>query len=72
MQGMDYNRLLGAAKARGLTQKKLAQAAGMAETTMSLKINGRYPFTANEIRNIVDVLHIPPEQIGAYFFTQKV
>lgn len=72
MQTMDYHRLLGAAKAQSLTQKQLAQAVGVTESTMSLKLRGKYPFTSREIRGIVECLHIPPEEIGSYFFTPKV
>lgn len=72
MQCMNYNQLLGTAKAQGFTQKQLAHAAGITESTMSLKLKGRYPFTSDEIRSIVEYLHIPPAEIGAYFFTPKV
>lgn len=72
MQAMNYDKLLGAARACGLKQKDLAQIAGMSAATMSLKISGRYPFTADEIRSIVARLGVPPEHIGEYFFTPKV
>ena len=69
---MNYDELLGKTRAMGLKQKDLAVAAQMTESTMSLKLAGKYPFTADEIRRIVEKLGIAPEQIGTYFFTQKV
>ena len=69
---MNYDKLLGAARALGLKQKDMAKIAHITDRTMSLKISGRYPFTSDEIRQLVEHMKIPPERIGEYFFTPKV
>lgn len=72
MQPVDYSNLLRRAQARGLTQKGLAAVAGMAESTLLSRLDGCSPFTTREIRRMVDWLEIPPEEIGVYFFAEKV
>ena len=68
----DYSKLLGRIKEQGYTQESLAQAVGMSESTMSLKLNNRAFFSQKEIRNICWLLGILIHQIGEYFFAQKV
>lgn len=72
MVAMNYAKLKGRIAEKGTTQKALAVATGMTETTFSLKMNNRYEFTANEIRAMARALDIAGDEIGAYFFTPKV
>jgi transcriptional regulator with XRE-family HTH domain len=64
----NYAKLLGRIRERGYTQETLAQAIGKNKGTISAKLNGKYPFTANEIDVICKVLDISNDQIGYYFF----
>ena len=64
----NYSKLLGRIKECGFTQETLANAIGKNKSTISAKLNGRYPFTANDIDAICRVLNISNEEIGDYFF----
>lgn len=72
MPEMDYSKLLGRIRERGMTQRTLAQAIGISESQISLKLKGAFPFKQQDIRNICDCLKIEPDEIGAYFFTPKL
>lgn len=63
-----YPKLLGRIRERGYTQETLALAIGKNKSTISAKLNGKYPFTANEIDVICKALDISNDQIGDYFF----
>ena len=65
----NYSKLLGRIREFGLTQKDVAAHIGIRATTLSLKLNGKARFTANEIDAICKLLHIAKEDIGDYFFT---
>lgn len=64
----NYSKLLGRIKEKGFTQESLAIAIGMSVPTMSLKLNNKSFFTQPEIRKICDLLDIPADRIGEYFF----
>jgi transcriptional regulator with XRE-family HTH domain len=64
----NYSKLLGRIRECGLTQEQLAKAIGKNKSTISTKLNGRYPFTAKEIDDICKVLNISNDEIGYYFF----
>lgn len=68
----DYAKLLGRMKEMGLTQSALATKIGSNSPTMSEKLNNKYTFSVKEIEAICRVLDIPKNEIGLYFFTQKV
>lgn len=68
----DYSRLRGLVKERNKTQELVAAATGMAEATLSQKLNNNSEFKQGEILKICDILKIPHEQIHAYFFTPRV
>lgn len=51
-----------------LKQNEVARAAGMAPSTLCSRMQGKQPFTAWEISRIAEVLNIPREQIGEFFF----
>ena len=72
MPEMNYNKLLGRIRECEMTQGGLAEAIGISSGQMSQKIQGAFPFKQTEIVRICDVLRIPSDQIGVYFFTPKV
>lgn len=72
MLNCNYGSLRGLVREKGLTQGQLAKIAGISETQLSAKLNGRFQFTQNDILKIADVLCIPVSEIGRYFFADKV
>lgn len=68
----DYSKLLGKIKECGFTQETLARHIGIAESTMCLKLNNKADFKKIEVFLICEALEIKIEEIGVYFFTQKV
>ena len=51
-----------------LKQSEVAKAAGMAPSTRCSRMQGKQPFTAWEIQRVAEVLGIPREQYGDFFF----
>lgn len=51
-----------------LKQSEGAKAAGMAPSTLCSRMQGKQPFTAWEIQRVAEVLGIPREQYGDFFF----
>lgn len=51
-----------------LRQGDVAQATGMAKSTMTARMKGYQPWTSDEITRVAAVLNIPREQIGEFFF----
>lgn len=51
-----------------MKQGEVADAAGMAHSTMTARMKGYQPWTSWEIQRVAEVLNIPKEEIGAYFF----
>ena len=68
----DHSKLLGKMKEMSITQGELASMVGIAENTMSAKINGESYFRTDEIKRICIVLNIKDSDVGAYFFVPKV
>ena len=54
------------------TQAKFAEALGVSEHTVSLRLNGKRQWKQEEILRASSLLHIPKEEIAHYFFTLKV
>lgn len=52
-------------------QNEVARRAGIAPSTMTNRMTGRQPFNAWEMDAIADVLDIPREEYGKYFFMPK-
>ena len=69
---MNYSKLRGKTRELGLRQSDVASAAHMSESTYSLKLAGKSQFTLREVRDIVEYLGIPAEEIPDYFFTPEV
>ena len=51
-----------------MRQGDVAQAAGMAKSTMTSRMQGKQPWTSAEITRVAAVQNIPREQYGEYFF----
>ena len=68
----DYRKLLGRITEKVGTQAKFAQMIALSERTVSLKLNGKIAFKQDEIIRAAEVLQIPKEEIGTYFFTDEV
>lgn len=68
----DYSKLLGAIVEHFGTQSNFAQAIGLSERTVSLKLNGKIGWKQPEIAKICQLLHLQDRQIPDYFFASKV
>ena len=68
----DYSKLRGRIVERFGSQQKFAEAMGMSERTLSLKINGKRSWKQPEILEVVKKLGLTEEDIQDYFFTLKV
>ena len=66
----NYSKLLGRLKECKLTQAELAEKIGKHITTLSAKLNNKNAFTSEEIDRICEVLEIPNDEIGKYFFAK--
>lgn len=51
-----------------MTQNEAAKRAGIAPSTLTNRMRGKYPFTATEIIALAKVLDIKPEEFGRFFF----
>lgn len=56
---------------KNMTQKDLAVMMGMAQSTLSQKINNIRPMDLNEAENMSELLDIPQEEFALYFFYKK-
>ena len=68
----NYSALLGKIVEVFGTQAKFAEAIGVSEHTVSLRLNGKRQWKQEEILKASSLLHIPKEEISHYFFTLKV
>lgn len=66
----NHSKLLGRMREYGFTQESLAKAIGINESTLNGKLNGKGFFTTKEIDRICELLDIPNELIGIYFYTR--
>lgn len=72
MREYDYSLLLGRMKEKGFTQAKLAEALGISETSLNLRLNNKLSFRQDEIVTASDVLMIPRHNLEQYFFASKL
>jgi hypothetical protein len=68
----DYSELSGRITAKFRTKRRYAEAANMPASSLSMKLNGKTPWTSPEIYTAQSLLEIPPAELGKYFFTLKV
>ena len=71
MPTMDYTLLRGRIRDCGMTQKELAEKAGISEGQFCQKLAGNFAFRQDEIDRICALLSISPADIGRYFFVPK-
>lgn len=65
---VELNELKGRIRAEGYTLRTLAPELSTTAATLSQKNNGISDYTATEIALLCDILNIPAEKIGIYFF----
>lgn len=64
----NHSKLLGRMREYHYTQAMLAGKMGINESTLNTKLKGKAYFTAKEIDKMCELLNIPNEEIGLYFF----
>lgn len=69
---MDYSKLKGRIVEKYETQSNFAEAIGLSERSLSLKLNGSVDWKQREILKAMDLLDISAEEIEQYFFKLKV
>lgn len=67
----DYKKLRARIIEKLGSQGELSNRLGITETSFSRKMNNRVSFTAKDIIDITNILEIPADEIGAYFFVPK-
>ena len=70
MREYNYSLLLGRMKEKGYTQARLANALGISETSLNLRLKNKLNFRQDEIISASDILDIPLKDLEAYFFAQ--
>ena len=68
----DYSKLRGKIVEKFKSQGAFAEAFGVSENTFSLKMSNKVRFTSNDIIKIIEMLDIPQQEVGEYFFTKIV
>ena len=68
----DYSELQGDIKKVFGAQGAFAKAMGMAESTLSLKLNNKAEWSQDEMMMAIDLLHAETGKIRPYFFTHVV
>lgn len=68
----DYSKLKGKIKEIFDVQSNYAKALNLSETSVTNKLNNITYFTQSEISKSIDLLNIPFDEIGLYFFTKEV
>ncbi len=68
----DYSKLAGKIVEKYGTQYNFAQAMGLSERSISLKMNNRVPWKDFEMAKASELLDIDVNQLHEYFFTPKV
>lgn len=64
-----YDKLRGRITEKYGSAGKLGKALNLSRTSMSLKLNGKRGFTQSDIIKWSELLDIPTDEIGAYFFS---
>ncbi len=68
----NYDKLYGRIREKKYTQEQLAKELDINTSTLNVKLNNQSFFTQEEIKKIVELLDIKPNEICDYFFTLKV
>lgn len=70
--GYDYSRLAGKIVEVFGTQAKFAEAVGLSERSVSLKLNNKLGWKQVEMTKACSVLGVDLAEVARYFFTPKV
>jgi len=68
----NYQKLLGRIKEMCGTQDNFAELLGINRSSLSQRLNNKIEFTQEEMYKACGILSIPPDEMHAYFFNQKV
>ena len=68
----NYRKLIGKITEIFVTQARFAEAMGLSERTISMKLNGKIGWKQDEIVRAAKLLNIDLEDIPAYFFVIMV
>lgn len=63
-----YGKLLALMSDKGITQKVAAKELDISENSFTNKVKGRSNFNSEEIATLSELLSIPLNEIGSYFF----
>lgn len=63
-----YAKLRGRIKEKYGTECKFSEALGITQMSLSRKFSGKTQFSSNDIKRMSDLLDIPLEEAGQYFF----
>ena len=68
----DYSKLIGRIIEKFGTRSSFAEAMGVSERTLSLKLNSKIPWKQPEMEKAANLLDFPLGDIQVYFFALKV
>lgn len=68
----DYKKLLGKIVEMYGTQYLFAEALGISEHSLSMKLNNKLNFKQKEISSCCELLNIPEREVSEYFFKHQV
>ena len=68
----NYSKLLGKITEEYGTQYNFAMALGLSERSLSLKLNNKVRWKDTDIKKSCELLNIPVEEVGQYFFNLQV
>lgn len=66
-----YRKLSGRIAEKVSTRGEFAKRVGLSERSTSLKLNGKRPWRQRDIEKACEVLDIPFDEVGVYFFPEK-
>lgn len=67
-QQIPFWKLRARFRACGFRDGEVAASIGVSTSTMSLRLCGKKPWATKEINDICELLNIPQERVGEYFF----
>lgn len=70
-QKVDYSKLKGLMREKGVTQAELAKKVGINECTLNFKLNNKAEFRQDEILKVCEVLKIDIADLPKYFFCRQ-
>lgn len=68
----SYSKLRGRIIEKYGSQGNFADAFGISENSLSLKMNNKSRFTSDDIIKMTEMLDISKDEVGEYFFTIEV